>query len=57
MKMKRRTRRKFKDLHDAVENATDKEFRIMHKRLENEDLKVAGWFLLKRLSIKEYTPL
>ena len=55
--MKKGNRRKFKDLSDAIENATDEQFSIMHRRLENEDLKVAGWFLLKRLELKGYAPL
>lgn len=57
VEMKRGTRRKFKDLHDAVENATDEQFWVILRRIENIDLKVAGWFLLERIRIKDYTSL
>jgi hypothetical protein len=50
-------RKKFKDVNDVLENATDEEFRVIHARLGNENPASAGWLLLKRIESKGYAPL
>jgi|APGre2960657404_1045060.scaffolds.fasta_scaffold292799_2 hypothetical protein len=50
-------RKKFKDVNDVLENATDEEFAIVHRRLEQKNLYGAGWLLLKRIEVKGYAPL
>jgi hypothetical protein len=46
-------RKKFKDVNDVLENATDEEFRVIHARLGNENPASAGWLLLKRIESKD----
>jgi hypothetical protein len=53
----KKKRRKFKDAFDVIENATDEEFAIVHRRLEQKNLYGAGWLLLKRIEVKGYAPL
>jgi len=55
-KRKTRTkRRQFKDLNDLIENATDHEFSIAHRRLEiQNELIAAGWMVQERIKLKGY---
>ena len=53
----KKVRKKFKDVNDVLENATDEEFRVIHARLGNENPASAGWLLLKRIESKGYAPL
>lgn len=50
-------RKKFKDVNDVLENATDEEFLFYHNRLSATNLEYAGWFILKRIELKGYAPL
>jgi hypothetical protein len=54
---KKGRKRKFKDVNDILENATDEQFSVIHRNLEEHDLKLAGWLLFKRLELKGYAPL
>ena len=49
--------KKFKNVDDVLENATDEEFRVIHVRLGNVYPESAGWLLLKRTELKGYAPL
>jgi hypothetical protein len=40
-------RKKFKDVNDVLENATDEEFRVIHARLGNENPARRGMVIAK----------
>jgi hypothetical protein len=56
--MKKGQRRKFQDINDFLENATDEEFSIKYKKIECENPYGVGslWLLFERAKKKGYAP-
>lgn len=56
--MKKGQRKKFEDINDFLENATDEQFSIKYRKIHAEDPHAAGslWLLLQRAERKGYAP-